>query len=66
MVSGLVFMGNPFDHLVKFGFDLSLEVGLDLVHLGEFGKRPAPILLKVIYAWHPVNLVLSDVLMLNV
>ncbi len=48
--------GDSVDHLVEFGFDLGLEVGLDLIDLGEFGEGPAAILAMVVHARHPVGL----------
>jgi hypothetical protein len=43
------------NQLVEFGVDLGFEVSLDLVHLGELGKRPAAIAAQVVDAGHPVG-----------
>ncbi len=43
------------DHLVELAFDLGLEVGLDLIDLGELGERPAAIGAEMVHARHPVG-----------
>ena len=43
------------DHLVELAFDLGLEVGLDLIDLGELGERPAAIGAEMVHAGHPVG-----------
>ena len=45
-----VFMGNHFDHFIELCLNLFSEVGLGLITLGELGKDPTPMLLKVIHA----------------
>ena len=35
--------GDGFDHLVELAFDLGLEVGFDLVDVGELGEGPAAV-----------------------
>ena len=44
------------DHLVELAFDLGLEIGLDLIDLGELGERPAAIGAEMVHAGHPVGL----------
>jgi hypothetical protein len=46
---------HRFDHLVELGFNLGLEIGLDLIDLGELGERPAAIL-PFVHAGHPVGI----------
>lgn len=48
-------MGAPFNHFVELAFDLGLEVGLNLVHLGELGERPAAISAEMVHAGNPVG-----------
>ena len=43
------------DHLVELAFDLGLEVGLDLVDLGELGEGPAAVGAEMVHAGHPVG-----------
>ena len=35
--------GDGLDHLVELAFDLGLEIGLDLIDLGELGEGPAAV-----------------------
>src|ERR1035437_2005971 len=44
------------DHLVKFGFNLGREVGLDLVDLRELGKSPSAVAAVVVDAGDPVGI----------
>ena len=47
--------GDGLDHLVELAFDLRLEVGFDLIDLGELGERPAAVRARVVHAGHPVG-----------
>ena len=42
--------GSGVDHLVELAFDLGLEVGLDLVDVGELGEGPAAVRAEVVHA----------------
>ena len=39
--------------------DLGLEVGFDLVNLGELGERPAAVAAKMIHVGHPIGVIVS-------
>ena len=43
------------DHLVEFALDLGLEIGLDLIDVGELGERPAAVRSEIVHARHPVG-----------
>ena len=55
MLLGRRLRGDGLDHLVELAFDLGLEVGLDLVDLGELGERPAAVAAEMVHAGHPVG-----------
>jgi hypothetical protein len=44
------------EHFVEFAFDLGLEIGFDLIDLGEFSKGPTAIGFEVVDAWHPIGI----------
>ena len=55
LLSGRRLRRSGLNHLVEFAFDLGLEIGLDLIDLGELGERPAAIRAEMVHARHPVG-----------